>query len=72
MTNDCGVTHIRLRGTNPQLPAVLPGLHSLRAQCTTLGSFVDEALRYLTSLRLTLTTFEYHAGTREVTLLVRG
>ena len=72
MINDSGVSHIRLRGTNPQLAQMLPGLYQLGQQCGSFGSFLDEALRYLANSRLTLMTLEYNAGTREVTLLVRG
>ena len=72
MINDSGVTHIRLRGTNPQLAQLLPGLYQLGARATSFGTFLDEALRYLATVRLTIMTLEYNAGTREVTLMVRG
>lgn len=72
MLNDSGVTHIRLRGTHPQLAAMLPGLYQLGTQCATFGRFLDEAIRYLATVRLTVMTLEYHASSREVTLLVRG
>lgn len=72
MINESGVTQIRLRGTNPQLGTMLPGLYTLAQRSTTFGGFVDEALRYLAQSRLTLMTLEYNAGTREVTLMVRG
>ena len=66
------ITTIRLRGTNPQLGSMLPGLYTLAGRCTSFGMFVDEAIRYLASARLTLMTLEYHAGTGEVTFMVRG
>jgi hypothetical protein len=72
MLTDSGVTHIRLRGANANLAQMLPGLYSLGQQCTSFGSFLDEALRYLAQVRLSLMTLEYNASTREVTLLVRG
>jgi hypothetical protein len=72
MMTDSGVTKIRLRGSNPALANMLPGLYSLAGHCTTLGSFLDEAFRYLASVRLEVMTLEYHAGTRELTLMVRG
>ena len=72
MLEDAGVNHIRLRGTNPQLAQLLPNLYALVPRCSTFGSFLDETLRYLTSMRLSIMTMEYNASTREVTLLVRG
>ncbi|MBA3818487.1 MAG: hypothetical protein H0X17_06310 [Deltaproteobacteria bacterium] len=72
MLTDSGVTKIRLRGTSTVLSSMLPGLYTLGARCQTFGSFMDEALRYLASARLDVMTLEYHAGTREVTFLVRG
>ncbi len=72
MINESGVAQIRLRGTNAQLAAMLPGLYNFAAHCTSFGSFLDESVRYLASMRLTIMTLEYNAGTREVTLLVRG
>ena len=72
MINESGVAQIRLRGTNPQLASMLPGLYNFAAHCTSFGSFVDESLRYLASVRLSLMTMEYNASTREVTLMVRG
>jgi hypothetical protein len=72
MVNESGVTKIRLRGTNPGLASLLPGLHAMAAHCGTIGTFVDEAVRYLNSVRLEIVTLEYHAGSRELTLLVRG
>ena len=72
MLTDSGVTNIRLRGTNPNLASMLPGLHTLGARCTTFGMFLDEALRYLSSARLSIMSLEYNAGTREITLMVRG
>ena len=72
MLDNSGVTHIRLRGANPHLSSMLPGLHQLGAQCATFGTFIDEALRYLATGRLTVMTLEYNAGTREVTFVVRG
>jgi len=72
MINESGVAQIRLRGTNPQLASMLPGLYNLAGRCTSIGSFLDEAVRYLTSVRLTIMTLEYNAGTREITLMVRG
>jgi hypothetical protein len=72
MNSDSGVTHIRLRGTSAQLPALLPGLYTINAHSATFGGFLDEALRYLASARLSVMTLEYNAGTREVTLMMRG
>lgn len=72
MISDSGVSHIRLRGTNPQLAQLLPTLNAFGQRSTSFGSFLDEAVRFLASYRLTVMTLEYHAGTREVTLLVRG
>jgi hypothetical protein len=72
MINESGVAQIRLRGTNAQLSTLLPGLYNLAAQCSSFGSFLDESVRYLAASRLAIMTLEYHAGTREVTLLVRG
>lgn len=72
MINESGVTHIRLRGTNPQLASILPGLYQLGSQCQSFGAFLDEAVRYLAQVRLSIMTLEYHAGTREITLMVRG
>lgn len=72
MINDSGVTKIRLRGANPALSNMLPGLYALAGHCGTLGTFLDEAVRYLSSVRLTIMTLDYHAGTREITLTVRG
>jgi hypothetical protein len=72
MLTDSGITKIRLRGTNPQLSTMLPHLYNLGAHCGSFGSFMDEAVRYLSSARLEVMTLEYHAGTREVTFLVRG
>lgn len=72
MITESGVTHIRLRGTNPQLASMLPGLYQLGTQCQSFGSFLDEAVRYLAQVRLSVMTLEYNAGTREITLLVRG
>ncbi len=72
MLTDSGITNIRLRGTNPQLSTMLPGLYNINAQCGSFGSFLDEAVRYLSSARLSVMTLEYHAGTREITFLVRG
>lgn len=72
MIQESGVTHIRLRGTNPNLASMLPILYGFLPRATTFGSFLDEAVRYLASMRLTIMTLEYNAGTREVTLMVRG
>lgn len=72
MINESGVAQIRLRGANPQLASMLPGLYNLAAQCQSFGSFLDESIRYLSSVRLSIMTLEYNASTREVTLLVRG
>jgi hypothetical protein len=72
MVNDSGVTHIRLRGTNPNLASMLPGLHTIGTHCTSFGTFLDEAVRYLGAARLSIMSLEYNAGTREVTLMVRG
>jgi hypothetical protein len=72
MMNDSGVTAIRLRGTNPQLASLLPNLYQLGAQCPTFGTFLDEVVRYLATVRLTVMTLEYNAGVREVTIMVRG
>ena len=72
MTSDSGVTHIRLRGTNAQLASMLPGLYQINTQSTSFGAFLDDAVRYLASVRLAIMTMEYHAGTRELTLMVRG
>ena len=72
MVTDSGVSHIRLRGTNAQLASMLPGLYTLGQQCPTFGTWVDEALRYLAQVRLSVMSLEYNAGTREVTLMVRG
>jgi len=72
MSSNNGVTSIRLRGSNPGLSTMLPGLNTLSAQCATLGSFIDEAIRYLASARLSIMTIDYHAGTGELTLMVRG
>lgn len=72
MINESGVSHIRLRGTHPQLAQMLPGLHQIGQQATSLGTFLDEAVRYLASARLAIMTLEYNAGTREITLMVRG
>jgi hypothetical protein len=72
MINESGVTHIRLRGTNPQLAQMLPGLYQLGSQSASIGTFLDEAVRYLASVRLTIMSLEYNAGTRELTLMVRG
>ena len=72
MINESGVAQIRLRGANPQLATMLPGLYNFAAHCTTFGSFLDESVRYLAQSRLTIMTLEYNASTREVTLLVRG
>jgi hypothetical protein len=72
MINESGVTHIRLRGTNPQLAQMLPGLYQLGSTSGSFGVFLDEAVRYLAQSRLSIMTLEYHAGTRELTLMVRG
>lgn len=72
MLSDSGVGHIRLRGTNPQLASMLPALYSISSQSPSFGVFIDEALRYLAQYRLTLMSLEYNAGTREVTVMVRG
>ena len=72
MINESGVAQIRLRGANPQLAQLLPGLYSFAAHCTSFGSFLDESVRYLAQSRITIMTLEYNASTREVTLLVRG
>ena len=71
MTNESGVARVRLRGVSPQLGAMLPGLNTLATQCTTLGSMVDESLRYLASANLHVMTLEYHRGTGELTIMVR-
>jgi hypothetical protein len=71
MTNENGVVHVRLRGANPQLGAMLPGLNSLATQCTTLGSMVDESMRYLASANLHIMTLTFHSGTGELTIMVR-
>ena len=71
MTNDSGVVHVRLRGANPQLGAMLPGLNSLAAQCATLGSTIDESMRYLASANFHVMTVEFHRGTGELTIMVR-
>jgi hypothetical protein len=72
MITESGVAQIRLRGANAGLASMLPGLYNLAAHCTSFGSFLDETVRYLAGARLTIMTLEYNAGTREVTLLVRG
>ena len=36
MMTDSGVTKIRLRGSNPALANMLPGLYSLAGQCSAL------------------------------------
>ena len=71
MSNECGVAHVRLRGLNQILGSMLPGLNALAAQCTTLGSMVDESLRYLAMANLHVLTLEYHRGTGELTIMVR-
>ena len=72
MITDSGIAKVRLRGANQNLGSMLPGLNALIPQCATLGSFVDEAVRYLAASSLTVMTLEYHAGTRELTIMVRG
>lgn len=72
MINESGVSHIRLRGTNPQLAQMLPGLYQLGTQTQSIGAFLDEAVRYLAAVRLSIMSLEYNAGTREITLMVRG
>lgn len=69
---DSGVDRVRLRGNNPKLASMIPTLNALSAQCVSLGSFIDEAVRYLASANLTMMTLEYHGGTRELTIMVRG
>jgi hypothetical protein len=72
MTTDSGVDKVRLRGNNPRLAAMVPTLNALSPQCASLGSFIDEAVRYLNAANLTVTTIEYHSGMRELTIMVRG
>lgn len=72
MLTDSGIAKIRLRGTNSQLAAMLPGLYDLNARCTSFGQFVDNAVSFLASANLAVMTLEYHAGAREVTFMVRG
>jgi hypothetical protein len=70
--SNSGVDRVRLRGSNPNLSSMLPGLNQLAAQCSSLGSFIDEAIGYLAAANMTLLTMEYHGGTRELSLIVRG
>lgn len=72
MITESGVAKIRLRGTNPALSNALPQLYVFAGHCTSFGSFLDEAVRFLAAYRLEIMSIEYHAGLREVTLMVRG
>ena len=70
--SNSGVDRVRLRGSSPDLARMLPGLQQLAAQSSSLGMLIDEAIRYLGAANITLLTMEYHGGTRELSLIVRG